>query len=87
MNSIDFVKVQREFEELLAACWNAQLAQRPPARSWAGAYALLIVVVLLSVLSACSSVPVTPVGTYTINGTVTAGNFSIVVPITVTVTK
>jgi len=48
----------------------------------------LILALVLTGISGCSSsAPVTPVGTYTINVTVTAGGFSVVVPVTVQVTQ
>ena len=56
-------------------------------RTWAAAYFLLLVM-LMSVISACSSsAPVTPPGSYTVNVNVAAGKFNLVVPFKVTVTQ
>jgi len=58
-----------------------------PYRTWAAACFLLLVM-LMSVMSACSSsAPVTPPGSYTVNVNVAAGKFSLVVPFKVTVTQ
>jgi len=59
-----------------------------PRRQWAAA-SLLFAATLFCGISGCSGTgkPVTPPGTYTINVTVTAGTYSITVPLTVTVTK
>jgi uncharacterized repeat protein (TIGR03803 family) len=55
-------------------------------RSWTVA-SLLIVVVLLGALSACSTGPKTPPGSYVVNVQITDGKFNIVVPFPVVVKK
>jgi hypothetical protein len=47
----------------------------------------ILIALLLGGISGCSSVSLTPPNTYTVNVTVTAGNFSVTVPLTLTVTK
>jgi hypothetical protein len=74
---------------LLATAMMLHLARRgrvQARRSWTVA-SLLIVMILLSALSACSTGPETPPGSYTVNVQFKDGNFNVVVPFPVVVQK
>lgn len=73
---------------LLAMLMGLQLARQNRTRLRLSCAAALLLVLLLTGMSACTSGSSrTPPGTYTIDVTITVGGFKVVVPVTVVVTK